>query len=143
DLIRFLLLAFLAFAARAQAPQPQATPPPPAPPHSVQFPKPIEKTLANGLRVIIVERSDSPLVAVRLLVKNGGEADPPELSGLANMTADLLTKGTERRTAPQIAEAIEALGGALESGARWDAAQARVNVMSWKQAQGAGLCGGG
>jgi zinc protease len=132
DLMLFLLLSFLTFAVRAQAPQPQATPPPPASPHSVQFPKPSEKTLANGLRVIIVERSNTPLVAVRLLIKNGGEADPPELSGLANMTADLLTKGTERRTAPQIAEAIEALGGALESEARWDASQASVNVMSSK-----------
>ena len=130
--ILFLLLSFLPFAASAQAPQPQATPPPPAAPHSVQFPKPIEKTLANGLRVIIVERSNTPLVAAQFLIKNGGEADPPELSGLANMTADLLTKGTERRTAPQIAEAIEALGGALESGARWDASQASVNVMSSK-----------
>ena len=132
DPILFLLLSFLPFAASAQAPQPQATPPPPAAPHSVQFPKPIEKTLAIGLRVIIVERSNTPLVAAQLLVRNGGEADPPELSGLANMTADLLTKGTERRTAPQIAEAIEALGGALGSGARWDASQASVNVMSSK-----------
>lgn len=132
DLILVLLLSLLPFAASAQAPRPQATPPPPTAPHSVQFPKPIEKTLANGLRVIIVERSNIPLVAAQLLVRNGGEVDPPELSGLANMTADLLTKGTERRTAPQIAEAIEALGGALESGARWDASQASINVMSSK-----------
>ena len=132
DLILVLLLSLLPFAASAQAPRPQATPPPPTAPHSVQFPKPIEKTLANGLRVIIVERSNTPLVAAQLLIRNGGEVDPPELSGLANMTADLLTKGTERRTAPQIAEAIEALGGALESGARWDASQASINVMSSK-----------
>src|SRR5215813_2305107 len=100
---------------------PQATPPPPAAPRSVQFPTPVEQTLANGLRVIVVERTNTPLVTAQLLVKNGGEVDPADLSGLADMTANLLTKGTETRDATQIAEAIEALGGSLDSGARWDA----------------------
>jgi zinc protease len=127
-----ILLMFFALVVDAQTPQ--ATPPPPAAPRSVQFPKPVERTLANGLRVVVVERSNTPLVAAQLLIKNGGEVDPPELSGLANMTADLLTKGTASRTAPQIAEAIEALGGSLDSGARWDASQATVNVMSTKLA---------
>src|SRR5437879_5311117 len=81
--------------AKAQSVTPQATPPPPAQPRSAQFPKPVEKTLANGLRVIVVERHGSPLVAAQLLVTNGAEVDPPELAGLSNMTADLLTKGTE------------------------------------------------
>ncbi len=131
------LLFFLAFlpspfAVSAQSAQPQATPPPPGNPRSVQFATPVEKTLANGLRVIVAERPETPLVAAQLLVKNGGEVDPPGLFGLANMTADLLTKGTEKRTAPQIAEAIEALGGSLDSSARWDSARGSVNVMSSK-----------
>lgn len=108
----------------------QETPPPPAAPRSPQIPKPAEKTLANGLRVIVIERTGVPLIAASFVVKNGGEVDPPQLAGLADMTASLLTKGTDKRTAPQIAEAIEALGGALESGARWDASTASVNVMS-------------
>jgi zinc protease len=115
---------------RAQTPQ--ATPPPAAPPRSVQFPKPVEKTLANGLHVIVIDRPGAPLVAAQLLIKNGGEVDPAELAGLSNMTADLLTKGTDKRTATQIAEAIEALGGALDSSARWDASRVGVNVMSSK-----------
>jgi len=127
-----LLLLSVPVVAGGQPAQPQATPPPPAAPRSVQFPRPVEKTLQNGLRVIVVERSNTPLVAAQLIIKNGGEVDPPELSGLANMTADLLTKGTQSRTAPQIAEAIEALGGVLESGAGWDASRASVNVMSSK-----------
>lgn len=129
------LLVFCALASSAvyaQSPTPQATPPPPAPPRSVQFPKPVEKTLANGLRVIVIERAGAPLVAAQLLIKNGGEVDPPELAGLSNMTADLLTKGTEKRTATQIAEAIEALGGSLDSSARWDASRVAVNVISSK-----------
>jgi zinc protease len=48
------------------------------------------------------------------------------------MTASLLTKGTKTRTAPQIAQEIEALGGVLNSGAGWDASRASVNVISSK-----------
>jgi zinc protease len=123
-------IVFLPFAVWAQTPQ--ATPPPPTAPRSVAFPKPVEQALSNGLRVIVVERDNTPLVSAQLMIKNGGEADPQELSGLADMTANLLTKGTQKRNATQIAEAIEALGGSLESGARWDASTATVGVMSPK-----------
>ena len=120
------LLAFNGIVVMAQ----QEIPPPPAAPRSPRIPKPVEKTLANGLRVIVIERQNVPLVAASLVVKNGGEVDPKQLAGLADMTASLLTKGTEKRTAPMIAEAVEALGGSIESGARWDASTATVGVMS-------------
>jgi zinc protease len=110
----------------------QETPPPPASPRSVNVPKPVERTLSNGLRIIVIENHSTPLVGAQLLVKNGGEVDPSGLSGLADMTAELLTKGTQTRTAPQIAQEIEALGGVLSSGAGWDASRASVNVLSSK-----------
>lgn len=110
----------------------QETPPPPAAPRSVNVPKPVERTLSNGLRVIVIENHSTPLVGAQLLVKNGGEVDPAGLSGLADMTGELLTKGTKTRTAPQIAQEIEALGGVLTSGAGWDASRASVNVISSK-----------
>ncbi|PWT93147.1 MAG: hypothetical protein C5B55_05070, partial [Blastocatellia bacterium] len=110
----------------------QATPPPPSTPRSVQFPKPVEQTLPNGLRVIVTERTDTPLVVATVVIKNGGEVDPPTLSGLSDMTSSLLTKGTQKRDATQIAEEIESLGGALDSGARWDASTATVEVLSDK-----------
>jgi zinc protease len=82
--------------------------------------------------VIVVERNESPLISAQLLIKNGGEVDPSELAGLADMTASLLTKGTQSRDATKIAEEIESLGGSLDSGARWDSSFASVNVMSAK-----------
>jgi len=127
-----LLLLLLCLPLLVNAQTPQATPPPPAAPHSAAFPKPSEETLPNGLRVIVIERRESPLVAAQLLIKNGGEVDPPELAGLADMTASLLTKGTQTRDATKIAEEIESLGGSLESGARWDSSFATVDVMSSK-----------
>ncbi len=123
-----IMLALCAWPAHAQ--EPDATPPPPAAPRSPQIPRPVERTLANGLRVIVVERKNMPLVTATLYVKNGGEIDPPALAGLADMTASLLTKGTDKRSAPEIAEAIEALGGSLDSDAGWDRSTATVNVMS-------------
>lgn len=124
------LCVFLPSAIHAQTPQ--ATPPPPSLPHSVQFPRPVEKTLGNGLRVIVIERAGTPLVTAQLVIKNGAEVDAPELAGLGNMLADLITKGTEKRSATQIAEAIEALGGSLYSSARWDSTRVGVDVMSSK-----------
>ena len=126
------LLALLIFVVGVHAQTPQATPPPPAAPRSGAFPKPAEQTLPNGLRVIVIERSESPLVSAQLLIKNGGEADPIELAGVADMTASLLTKGTQSRDATKIAQEIESLGGSLDSGARWDSSYAQVGVMSTK-----------
>ena len=130
-----LLFVLLSLAVIASAQTPQATPPPPAAPRSGTFPKPVEQTLPNGLRVIIVQRSETPLVSAQLLIKNGGEVDPPELPGLAEMTASLLTKGTQSRDATRIAQEIESLGGSLDSGVRWDSCVANVSVMSSKIAQ--------
>src|SRR5215204_6159925 len=125
----FLLLS-LALLVSAQTPQ--ATPPAPAAPRSGTFPKPVEETLPNGLRVIVVERREAPLISAQLLIKNGGEVDPTELAGLADMAASLLTKGTQTRDATKIAQEIESLGGSLDSGARWDSSFANVSVMSSK-----------
>ena len=118
--------------AGVNAQTPQATPPPPAPPRSGTFPKPVEETLPNGLRVIVIERRETPLISAQLLIKNGGEVDPPELAGLADLTANLLTKGTQTRDATKIAQEVESLGGSLDSGARWDLSFATVSVMSSK-----------
>src|SRR2546430_12960656 len=106
--LALLPLGFLLSASSAFAQTPQATPPPPAAPRSVQFPKPVEKTLPNGLRVIVVPRSQMPLVTAQILIKSGGEVDPTDLAGAADMTASLLTPGTATRHATQIAGAIGA-----------------------------------
>jgi zinc protease len=108
----------------------QETPPPPAAPRPLTLPKPEEQTLANGLRVIVIPRAEIPLVTAQLMIKSGAEVDPPQLAGLANMTASLLTRGTATRTAPEIAVAVEALGGTLDTAALWDNSVARVNVLA-------------
>lgn len=88
------------------------------------------ETLDNGLVIQVVERPALPIVSVELAVRAGTRHDPLGKAGLANMVAALLTEGTESRTAPQIAEEIEFVGGTIGSGARRDYALVAVSVLS-------------
>jgi len=110
--------------------QVEAAPPPPSAPREPVLPKPVERTLKNGLRVIVVQKTTVPIVEARLMIKTGGEADPSQLGGLADMTASLLTKGTKTRSAEEIAREVEALGATLSSGSGWDSSTISLNVMS-------------
>lgn len=125
-------LAVGAFAPAALAQGDQTTPPAPAAPRSVNFPTPVEKTLANGLRVVVIEKEGVPITAANLVVKSGAEVDPKELAGLADFTSELLNKGTKTRTAPQIAEQLEALGGRLDVSAGFDSSQVGLVVLTDK-----------
>jgi len=108
----------------------QVAPPPPAAPREAKLPQPVEKTLANGLRVIVVPKHDIPLVAARLMIKTGAAADPAERDGLASLTATVLTQGTKTKSAEQIARGVEALGATLTSEAAWDSTSIDLSVMS-------------
>ncbi|MEW6596820.1 MAG: pitrilysin family protein [Pseudomonadota bacterium] len=108
----------------------QAAPPPPGAPVAVVLPKAAERTLPNGLRVIVAKTSDLPLVSAQVLIRRGAASDPPGLAGLASFTADLLPQGTATRSASQIAEEIEALGGAIGASAGYDASAVSLTVLA-------------
>jgi zinc protease len=108
----------------------QTTPPLPGPPRPLNIPTPADKTLPNGLRVIVIPKSGVPLIAARLMIKTGGEADPADKAGLADMTASLLTKGTTTKSAEEIARGVEALGSAIESGAGWDYSYVAISSLA-------------
>ena len=108
------------------------TAPPPAAPHPVSFTHPQETKLANGLRLIVAERPSLPLLAIELIIRSGSEADANDLAGTGSLTGSLLTKGTEKMSAPEIANSIESLGGTIFSSAASDNSSAGVLVMSNK-----------
>jgi zinc protease len=112
-----------------------AEPPAPGPAPQLSVPTPSTQTLANGLQVISVRRADLPLVTAQLVLRRGGETDPPQLAGLADLTANLLSKGAAGKTAPQIAAAVEALGGSLSAAAGWDESSVGVTVTTPKLPQ--------
>ena len=107
-------------------------PPPASAPHDVAFSQPKETRLPNGLRVVVVERPGLPLLAAEVIVRSGAEVDANDLAGTASMTGSLLTRGTESMSAPEIATAIESLGGTIDSGAHWERSTATIVVMSDK-----------
>lgn len=98
----------------------KVAPPAPLAMRPLEFPPFREFTLPNGLQVIVVEKHDVPVANINLYVKSGSTADPAEKIGLAEMTAELLTKGTPKRNAKQIAETIEGVGGNLNASAGMD-----------------------
>ncbi len=93
------------------------------------LPVPVEKVLANGLKVIVARDADLPLVSADLVVRSGAAADPEGLAGAASMAADLMTEGTTTRSATQIAEQTEALGAELSAGSDWESSSVSLNVM--------------
>jgi predicted Zn-dependent peptidase len=104
-------------------------PPPPGHPKDVQFPDYFETTLSNGLKLLVYERNDLPIVTVNLVTRGGSFWDGDE-AGLASMTGELLTKGTPSRSASDIVEEIEFLGGSIVSGAGWDSNTAGISILS-------------
>ena len=92
-------------------------PPAPATPVAAHIPAVFERTLANGLRVVVAPARALPLVSVDLRVAGGSAADPTGRAGVADLTAELLTQGTTTRSATQIAGTIEAIGAELAAGA--------------------------
>ena len=105
-------------------------PPAPAAPIKANLPQPVETRLANGLRVITVERHDLP-IATAYLVATGGQAfDPADRSGVSSLAAGLMTKGTTTRSATEIARQIESLGGSIGTGAASEGGTVEVTVKS-------------
>ena len=73
--------------------------------------------LANGLRVLVREDSRLPLVSMTAVFRGGLLAETPQTNGITRLMAKVLLKGTKTRTAEQIADTIEAVGGSIGSDA--------------------------
>jgi zinc protease len=118
--------------------QRQAPPPVGAQPAAV-LPSPVERTLANGMRVIVAKSTNLPLVAASLAFAAGSASDPASLSGDASLTASLVTEGTKTRSARDIARQSEALGADLGAGAGWESSAVSLSVMPDKLAGALGI----
>jgi len=103
--------------------------PKPLAPRAATFPPYEVRTLPNGLRVVVVEHHEQPAVSLRLLVGAGTAQDAAPKLGVANMVASLLDQGTATRTAMQIADTVDTIGGNLSIGAGTDVTFAYVTVL--------------
>ena len=80
----------------------------------------VERTLPNGLRVIVTRQTAVPKVSVTLTMLSGYSSDPPDLTGLATMTGDLIQEGTKTRTSREIRREVFGMGGSLSAAASQD-----------------------
>jgi zinc protease len=108
---------------------PSEQPPRPLAAHEVTFPPYEIRTLANGMRVVAVLHHEQPAVSIRLLVGAGSAQDPMGKGGVANLMASLLDQGTTTRSAQQIADQIDFIGGDVGTGAATDLSFVNAIVM--------------
>jgi len=71
--------------------------------------------LDNGIRVVSEELPHLPSVALGIWVENGSRYEASEIGGISHYIEHLLFKGTDRRTAAEISEEIEGVGGSLNA----------------------------
>ena len=87
--------------------------PRPLAPKEFKFPPYEIRTLPNGMQVMVVLHHEQPAVTMRLLARAGAAQDPEGKRGIAELVAHLLDQGTTTRSAQQIAEQIDFIGGAI------------------------------
>ncbi len=108
---------------------PTEAPPRPLAAREVKFPPYQMRTLRNGLQVIAVLHHEQPAVSMRLLVRAGSVQDPAGKVGVARLMASLLDQGTVTKSAQEIADHIDFIGGALATGSGSDLMYVNVVVM--------------
>jgi len=108
---------------------PTESPPRPLAAREVKFPPYQMRTLPNGLQVIAVLHHEQPAVSMRLLVRAGSVQDPAGRVGVASLAASLLDQGTTTKSAQEIADHIDFIGGALATGSGSDWTYVNVVVM--------------
>ncbi|HLU29417.1 MAG TPA: insulinase family protein, partial [Glycomyces sp.] len=96
-----------------------------APEVPLALPTPVERSLPNGLAVILVHRPGVPLAEVRLSIP-AAHAD----IAVADLLAAALFSGTEQSTMTQIAQRLQGVGGSLGSGADPDRIAVSGNCLT-------------
>ncbi|HXV81868.1 MAG TPA: pitrilysin family protein [Candidatus Binatia bacterium] len=98
---------------------------------------PQRSVLGNGMILLTSEQRALPMVSIELLIDAGSRHDPPKQEGLANLTARLLTYGTQRRTALEISDTLDFIGAGLSAACGEDLATVSMTVL--KKDLGTGL----
>jgi zinc protease len=87
---------------------------PPLPP--LKVPDPTEITLSNGMKVLLLENHELPLISGAALIRTGNLFDPANKKGLAGLTGEVLRSGgTKARTGDQLDQDLENVAASIES----------------------------
>ena len=86
--------------------------------------------LDNGAILLVAERPGVPMVVMNITLKTGSTADPIGKAGVANLTAQLLTRGTQGYTAQALAEALDFLGTSMSVSADYETITVLVTTLT-------------
>ena len=78
------------------------------------------KVLDNGIVVLTAENPAADIIAARIFLKAGSRCLPAKLAGLTHLLAAVITKGTEKKSSQEVAEAVESVGARLSADAAND-----------------------
>jgi zinc protease len=106
--------------------------PVPGTPPDLKLPKLQRATLANGLKVILAERHEVPLVHFWMTADAGYAADQSATPGTAAMTSALLDGGTNTRSALQISDQLAMLGAELRAYSNLDLSIVELSALKGK-----------
>jgi zinc protease len=101
-------------------------------PPALKLPKLQRATLSNGLKVILAERHEVPLVTLWLDVDAGYAADPSGMPGTSSMAMSLLSGGTKTRNALQISDQQALLGAQIGAFSNLDLSIVRLSALKSK-----------
>jgi zinc protease len=86
-------------------------------------------TLPNGLKLIVAERHEVPVVRMNLLVDAGSASDQSAAPGTARLAGDMMDEGTKTRTALQISDELQRLGAQLGTGSSLDSTSVTLSAL--------------
>lgn len=89
-----------------------------------------EKTLPNGLRILYIPDTSLPYITFSLMIQSGAAQDPVGQPGLSAFVAEMLDKGTVKRTAPQIAAQLGRMGADFDANASVDNSTVMASALS-------------
>ncbi len=75
----------------------------------------VKKTLSNGIRLLVREDHRLPFVNFSAVISGGLLSENENNNGITQLTAELLTRGTAKHSAEEIAIKVETLGASLGS----------------------------
>ena len=95
---------------------------------------PQRERLPSGLTVLVRESSATPVVAASLFVRVGSRWETEDDAGITHLLQQVLLKGTTTRSALEVAEAAETLGGGISAAADMDFSEIRTTALArnWK-----------
>jgi len=96
----------------------------------IEIPEVRQVTLANGMRLFLLEDHELPLVNVSVRIRTGSLYEPAGKIGLASITGEVMrTGGTESMTGDEIDEELEAIAALVETSIGLNSASASMSVL--------------